>query len=77
MKCKLRAPYGALSFFVKEVKKVPYIHFTEEQKLRASETDLPDDHEEPVSSSDDRRSRRAPKVSHRGAASCAKGLSRV
>jgi len=40
MKCKLRAPYGALSFFVKEVKKVPYIHFTEEQKLRASEVDL-------------------------------------
>ena len=48
MKCKLRAPYGALSFFVKEVKKVPYIHFTKEQKLRASKTDLPDDHEEPV-----------------------------
>lgn len=48
MKCKLRAPYGALSFFVKEVKKVPYIHFTEEQKLRASETDLLDDHEDPV-----------------------------
>lgn len=27
---------------------MPYIHFTEEQKLRASETDLLDDHEEPV-----------------------------
>lgn len=34
---------GALwrsEFFVKEVKQVPYIHFTEEQKLRASEVDL-------------------------------------
>lgn len=42
---------GALwrsEFFVKEVKKMPYIHFTKEQKLRASKTDLPDDHEEPV-----------------------------
>ena len=48
MKCKLRVPYGALNFFVKEVKKMPYIHFTKEQKLRASKTDLPDDHEEPV-----------------------------
>ena len=48
MKCKLRVPYGALSCFVKEVKKMPYIHFTKEQKLRASKTDLPDDHEEPV-----------------------------
>ena len=35
-----RRRYGALAFCFLEVNNVPYIHFTEDQKLRASEVDL-------------------------------------